>query len=206
MTGQTRPLDVVAVETNWVLDVALHQDQGSEELLLQAQHGIVQLLLPSICIAESIKRFESIRQSWTDLERNTRKITREMMRSPQLHFVEERLASAADALTEASDVAEREFWRVLEVVTQVTRLIEPQPSTVALTAEIRTFLKLEPADASVLATVLTARRAEMCRKFISRDTDFQPDDVLAYMRNETLDYFDSVYPIVGPLRQFMPAE
>lgn len=39
---QTRPLDVVAVETNWVLDVTLHQDEGAEELLTQTEHGVVQ--------------------------------------------------------------------------------------------------------------------------------------------------------------------
>ena len=74
---QTRPFDVVAVETNWVLDVTLHQDEGSEELLTQAEHGVVQLFLPSICIAESIKRFESMRQSWVDLERGLKGAARE---------------------------------------------------------------------------------------------------------------------------------
>ena len=46
------PFDGVAVEANWLLDVALRQDEGSEELLAPAKQGIVQLLLPSICIAE----------------------------------------------------------------------------------------------------------------------------------------------------------
>jgi len=201
---QTRPFDVVAVETNWVLDVTLHQDEGSEELLTQAEHGVVQLFLPSICIAESIKRFESIRQSWVDLERGLKKAAREIMRSPQLRFGEEPFALAAEALTEISGLAEREFWRVLERITRMARLIEPQPETVARTADIRTFLDLEPADASVLATVITARNADVVKKFMSRDGDFQAEDVLGYMRSEGLEYFASAYPIVGPLRRHMP--
>lgn len=204
MTGE-RPFDVVAAETTWVLDVALHQNEGSEELLAQAERGIVQLLLPSICIAESIKRFESMRQSWIDLERNITKAAREIIRSPHLRYVQERLESATAALTEVSGVAEREFWRVLEHVTRTAKLIEPQPETVALTADIRTFLDLEPPDASVLATVVTARRADKCRKFISRDTDFQTEGVVAYMGSEGLEYFDTAYPIVGPLRHHMPS-
>jgi hypothetical protein len=201
---QTRPFDVIAVETNWVLDVTLHQDEGSEELLAQAEHGIVQLFLPSICIAESIKRFESIRQSWADLERGLKKVTREIMRSPQLRFAEQGFTSATEALTEISGLAEREFWRVLERITRMARLIEPQPETVARTADIRTFLDLEPQDASVLATVITARKADVVKKFMSRDGDFQAEDVLGYMRGEGLEYFPSAYPIVGPLRRHMP--
>lgn len=199
-----RPIDIVAVETTWVLDVALHQDEGSEELLAQAERGIVQLFLPSICVAESIKRFESIRQSWIELERSIKKVSREIMRSVHLRFAEARLEPATDALIEASGVAEREFWQRLEHVTRTTTLIEPQPETLTLTADIRTFLDLEPADASVLATVVTARRNGTCRKFISRDTDFQTDGVRAYMNHEGLEYLDSAYPIVGPLRAEMP--
>jgi hypothetical protein len=200
------PFDVVAVETNWLLDVTLHQDQGSEELLAQAAHGVVRLLMPSICIAESIKRFESMRQGWIDLERGIKKAAREITRSPRLRFAEERLASATTALTEVSGIAEQEFWRVLEGVTRTTQLIEPRPETVALTGNIRTFLDLEPADASVLATIVTARNADMCRKFMSRDTDFQTEGVSAYMGTQGLEYFDSAYPIVGPLRRHMPAQ
>jgi len=115
VTTSAGPFDVVAVETNWILDVTLHQDNDSEELLLQAQHGVVQILLPSICIAESVTAF------------------------------------------------------------------------------------------AVLATILTASRANRCRKFVSHDADFQADGVLTYMRTEGLEYFPSAYPIVGPLRGHMPA-
>jgi predicted nucleic acid-binding protein len=198
------PFDVVAVETNWLIDVALHQDEGSEELLAQAEHGIVQLLLPSICIAESIKRFESIQQDWVRLEQDIRKTLREIMRSQHLPFAEGRLTPATEALTEVSGAAETEFWRVLERVTRVTRLIEPQAETVALTADIRTFLNLQPADAFVLATIVTARRADICRKFMSRDSDFLADEVSAYLRAQGVEFFESAYPIVGPLRQHMP--
>src|SRR4030095_3982578 len=125
---QARPFDIVAVDTKWVLDVALHQDEGSEELLTQAQQGVVQLLLPSICIAEAIKRFESIRQSWIDLERSIRNTVREIMRSSQLRFAEARLVPAIETLTEVSAIAEREFWRVLELVTGLTPLIQTPPA------------------------------------------------------------------------------
>ena len=86
-----RPHDVVAVETNWILDVTLHQDQGSEELLQQAELGLVDVLVPSFCVAESVKRFEAIRQEWSDLQGALKKAAREILRSPHLAFAEERL-------------------------------------------------------------------------------------------------------------------
>jgi hypothetical protein len=133
------PPDVVAVETNWILDVSLHQDQGSEELLQQAERGLVQLLVPSFCIAESIKRFESIRQGWSDLQEGTKRARREILRSAHLRFADERLMGAVSALAETSDTAEREFWRLLERIARATRLLVPGPDAVTLTADLRNF-------------------------------------------------------------------
>lgn len=197
------PFDAVAVETNWLLDIALHQDAGSEELLAQASRGIVAIYVPSICIAESIKRFEAMRRAWAELEREIKKTRRETERSRHLFCAEQRLVAATEALAEVSDVAEAEFWSVLENVMRVTKLIGPDVGIVGLTAEIRTFLKLEPVDASVLATVVAARRAGLIHKFVSRDNDFGAAEVLAYLGEEGVQFFDSAYPIVGPLRQHM---
>lgn len=197
------PPDVLAVESNWILDIALHQDEASERLLAQAQQGLVELLLPSFCIAESIKRFGAIRQKWTELEQQIKTTTREIRRSPPLSFSVERLVSATDALAEVADVAESEFWRVIEQITRATVLLEATTEVVVLTAEVRTLLELDAADAAVLATVVTARRADRCRKFMSRDRDFRSEAVLTYMAGEALEFFDSPNPIVGPLRSRM---
>ena len=194
------PLDAVAVETNWVLDVTLHQDQGSEELLRQAELGLVRVFLPSFCVAESIKRFEAIRQEWNDLQQALKKAAREILRSPHLAFADERLRGSVEILAEASDVAEGEFWGALERVVRTARLLTPGPETVALTAELRDFLGLEPADAAVLAEIVLARRSDTCRRFMSRDVDFQAAPIARFMADEGIEYLDSPFPIVGPLR------
>jgi hypothetical protein len=46
MSGDAPP-DILAVESNWILDVALHQEEASEVLLAQTEQGLIQLLLPS---------------------------------------------------------------------------------------------------------------------------------------------------------------
>jgi predicted nucleic acid-binding protein len=102
-----------------------------------------------------------------------------------------------------SDAAESEFWQVLERITRATALLEPTPEVVVLTAEIRTLLELDAADASVLATVVAARRADRCRKFMSRDHDFRSEAVRTYLASEGLEFLDSPNPIVGPLRSRM---
>lgn len=169
--------DILAVKTNWILDVALHQEEASDVLLAQTEQDLIQLLLPSFCIAESIKTFDEIREKWTALEQAIKAATREILRSPQLAFSGARLLGATDALAEVSDATESEFWRVIERITRATTLLEPTPEVVVLTAEIRTLLELDAADASVLATVVAARRADRCRKFMSRDQDFRSEAV-----------------------------
>jgi len=51
--------DEIIVETNWVLDVALHQDEASGTLFEYARAGYAQLFLPSFCVAEAIKAVET---------------------------------------------------------------------------------------------------------------------------------------------------
>ncbi len=190
----------VAVETNWILDVALHQDQASEELLTYTEQRHVRLFLPSFCIAEAIKAFESRRQDWEDLERRIRAGRREILRSSSLQFPDGALGAAADVLAQVADVAEQEFWRMLERIAAVTDLLEPTPELVALTADLRQFLDLEPADAAILAHVVIARRADVCRSFMSRDEHFRNDVTRAWMTREGIEFFDSPYPVIGPIR------
>ena len=108
---------------------------------------------------------------------------------------------AVSALAETSDAAEREFWRLLERIARATRLLVPGPEAVTLTADLRQFLGLEPADAAVLADVVLARASGTCRKFMSRDEDFQADAVITFMAREGIEFFESPFPIVGPLRR-----
>ncbi len=52
------------VETNWLLDVALQRDPGSLAIWTLSEEQNLELFLPSLCIAEAVKAFESQRRIW----------------------------------------------------------------------------------------------------------------------------------------------
>jgi hypothetical protein len=49
----------IVVETNWIVDVALRQDEPSAELFACARDKRVHLYLPVFCIAEATKNVET---------------------------------------------------------------------------------------------------------------------------------------------------
>ena len=69
----------------------------------------------------------------------------------------EPLERAQAALVQTSDVAEKEFWEILEKVVRIARPIPMSPQNVQLTAQLRDMFNLQLADSAVLATVTEAR-------------------------------------------------
>lgn len=191
----------VAVETNWVLDVALQQDAASEELFKYAREGRIQLFLPSFSVAEAVKALEAKEQRWRDLSTELEKTKREFGRSELSKPLVGDLDPAISALASVQDTVETRFWVTLEDIGRVARIVEPTPETIKLTAQIRDFLKLSPADAAVLATVVSLKSAGVCTTFMSRDKEaFASESTRTYMGTEGVTYYDSASPIVGPLR------
>lgn len=189
----------VVVETNWVLDVTLHQNEASEDLLRFARAGHVELLLPSFCIAEAVKNFESKQNRWKTLEDAISREKEEALRGELLQFVDGPLTVAANTLAELADQAETEFWDRLAEITGVAKVVEPTPAVIHRTMEIRQLLGLDPADAAVLATVVEMRLQGIADVFVSRDTDFGDEPVRAYIADQNITYHGSALPITGPL-------
>lgn len=191
----------VAVETTWILDIALKQDPSSQELFELATRHEIELFLPSFSIAEAVKALERIQHGWKTLRDDLQKAVRELKRSELTKAVTEELERAINALAQAHDQAESSFWPALENIVRVARIIEPTPEILKLTAEIRDNLKLSPADSEVLATVVSLKKAGQCSVFMSSDKGaFDNPPTQTYMRGEGITYYDNALPIVGPHR------
>ncbi len=149
----------VAVETNWILDVALEQDPASQELFAYAVRRDIQLFLPSFSIAEAIKSLEAKQRVWRDLSGQLQKARGEFGRSTLTNPSREHLDQAITALAYVHDLVETRFWAILGEISRVTRITEATPQILELTAQIRDFLKLSPADSAVLATVVSLKKA-----------------------------------------------
>lgn len=199
--------DEVIVETNWILDVAFHQDESSETLLKYAVDGHIPLLLPSFCIAESVKAVETKQSGWGSVATKLKGIRSDIARSRTLlPGAVDSLERAEFALVQMSDAAEKEFWEVLEKIIRVADQVVPSPEAIELTAQFADMLSLDPADAAVLAAVTEARRTSRCSKFMSRDSVFGDQGPLGWLKVEGIEYFPSAAPIVGPITQRLKRE
>ena len=116
------------------------------------------------------------------------------------------LERAQAALVQMSDMAEKEFWEILEEVLRVTRPVPVNPQAVRLTAQLRDMFNLRLADSAVLATVTEARRAGLCSKFMSRDAAFASPGPVSWFEREGIEYLRSADSIVGPIRQRLQRE
>lgn len=66
--------------------------------------------------------------------------------------------------------------------------------TLILASDIREFLKLSPADATVLATVVLAKKRNLCHQFMSRDKKaFARSDTETYLQEQGIVYYESPF-------------
>lgn len=122
--------------------------------------------MPSFCIAEAIKRFEHMRKEWITQQTSLQKHRYEVLKSTHLQFARVPLEDADVAFAQIADRAEAEFWDALGRVCRTVHLLDPTPGIVDLTRTVRDNLKLDPADAAVVATVIEACRTGKCDTFI----------------------------------------
>lgn len=192
----------VIVETNWVVDVALQQEEASVELFDQAQAGHVRLFVPTFCIAEATKNVElkqaELRRILAD---QLPRLRHELSRSPVTRDSGVPIDQLIVALAAAHDSMTAAFWPRLREIVGLVTLLHPRPETIDLTATVYDSLKLSPADASVLASVILASREHTCRAFMSRDADFSQTAVKEHLAAEGIQFYGSALPIVGPLRK-----
>lgn len=182
--------DGVIVETNWIVDIVLGRDRGSQDMWDLAQKERFRLFVPSICLAESVKVLERCQSDWRRVADQLRNEAREIRRAGSLASRAESLDEAEIMLAELEARLEMLFWPTLEQISHRARPLEMNPSTVALAAEIREFLRLSPADAGVLATVVLASQQGICSQFMSRDKQaFDTRPTRAYLKEKDIAYY-----------------
>jgi predicted nucleic acid-binding protein len=181
--------ETVIVETNWVIDVALGRDTGSETLWRLANTGEALLLLPSLCLAEAVKVLESQQRTWNRVFAELERQANDIRRASAFVEASEQIDHMMLMLASLGDLLEKEFWPKLNEISRRAQLLELSHETIALATDIREFIKLAPADSAVLATAVLARRADMSNLFMSRNkNDFGKEHVLDYLNGEGLEY------------------
>lgn len=162
--------DTLAVDTNWLLDVALARDARSVALWEESQAERIDLFVPAICFAEAVKVLEGWEKEW-------RRFSAHISSFAGLGTQ----AALLDAGDRVADEAERRVWEMLIEVSSTATLLNLTSSTIDRARVIRDQLNLTAADSLVLALVADACEEARCCDFLSRDREFQKAETRAYM-------------------------
>lgn len=187
----------VYVESNFVLELALQQEQASaaQSILHDAAHRKFRLALPAIAVTEP---FSTLAQRSRNLNREIallRDRSRDLSRS-EINYAEVHHLAITQAHLEA--IAARDTQRLGETVARIldiAHLISLDSATFAQSREMQTLFNLPPTDAIVLASVL----ADLAQfpisgphYFVNRNTrDFNVPDILAALHRQNCAFFSS---------------
>ncbi|CCF84212.1 hypothetical protein [Nitrolancea hollandica] len=161
--------DGLIVETNWIVDLTLRRSSASQTIWEAATRNEVTLFLPSICVAESVKLLERLQSGWRSLAAQLERDANEIRRYGALAGSAKAFEGTQVELEALADQTEHLFWQTLEQVSQCAELLVVGYEIIRHTRNIREQLELTPADAAVLATVVTAKEQGLCARFFSRD-------------------------------------
>lgn len=193
---------IVYVETNFVLELALLQEEADscEQILRLAEHGHVRLVLPAFSLAEpfgAVDRRRSARnQAAEELKPPLRELRRTAPYRPHVEVIEPTL----DVLLKRSSYDERDrlndTWQRIAAIAEVVPL---DADVLAAAALLRERFPLSPQDAVVYASVRShlerERPALSC--FLTRNAhDFGRPDIAADLRSfrcKVLPHFDQGY-------------
>jgi predicted nucleic acid-binding protein len=176
---------IAYVESNFVLEIALGQEQATsaESLLVLAEGGSLNLVIPSLALAEP---FATITQRERARRRLTNEITatlRDLQRSAP-HQGEALLV--ANAVIGLANIAGREYTRLNSVIQRLlaaARVIELNGSRFALALADQPRYGLSPQDSIIYASVVSDLQMHQPadpKCFITRNSrDFDAPDIVA---------------------------
>jgi len=176
----------VYVETNFVLELALAQEQRSscEALLRFGEERRVRILLPAYSLAEPYETLKRRRQRRSHVNGMLEQEIGELARSA---FYAEQVQSFAGVSSLLLDSTVEEIQRFEAVRAQLLRGTEIIPldrEILESTADLQASYGLDPQDASILASVLVhlGRETSSQSCFLSRDKDFDDPNLVARLR------------------------
>ena len=176
----------VYVETNFVLELALVQEQHEScgEILRFAEEGRFQLLIPAYSLIEpheTLGRRHRQRQKMkVDLDVELGQLTRNAAYAKRLGSFQDLSA----LLVDSADEETKRLDRVRERLLSVAEILPLDANTLATISHDQAQSDLSPQDGIVYASVIhhprTAAPAESC--FLSRDRDFDDPAIVSDLR------------------------
>jgi len=181
----------LAVETNWIIDVALERNQASLRIWELAKNKQVTLYLPSPSLTESLKVLQESQGELKGIEQTIRQENNKFTSKMGLRATRGILDEVLTHVAQTQDRYQKQFWKATEEISSTVQLLNPSASTISEAGEIGDLLNLKPVDAMVLALITSASRLDQCHDFMSRDQDFSKGRTVSWMKSRNITFHDS---------------
>lgn len=172
----------VYVESNFVLELALQQEQSAscESILSLCETGQVCLVVPAFCLAEPhetlTRRHKERRDMKRALDKELQQLARTTTNTAQLLGFD----SITDLLASSAEHESRNLSKTSARLLSAAELISLDASVLANASRYQITHSLSPQDSIVYASIISHLRGGHQRKshFISRDSDFDDQNVV----------------------------
>ena len=194
----------IYVETNFVLELALDQEQreSCEHILSLCEKGKAQLIIPAYSFAEP---YEMLRRHHEERKRLKKALDRELQQLIRTELYRSRLSDLQSLTTLLIDSADDEAKRFDATRSRLLKISEVIPLTAQILGEVARNQKvhaLSPQDALVYTSVLQHLKqgvsAQGC--FLNKDSkDFDNPDIVEELSTyncKLLPRFDSGYEFI----------
>lgn len=176
---------IVYVESNFVLELALQQEQceSCRKILEAGKKGICRLVLPTFCISEPYDTIIRNSKNRTSLKNNLETEINQISRSKPYQQIVAALRDVTSLLVRPNEEDRDNLYLTLEDVLSVAETVGINSEIIHTASESRKRLNLQPHDSVVYASVLFHLKAagfeDKC--FLTRDTHFKSSDINAEM-------------------------
>jgi predicted nucleic acid-binding protein len=195
---------IIYVETNFVLELALVQEQheSCEKIITLCEAGSSKLVLPAFCIAESYETLVRRANRRTQIANDLAGELRQLSRSEPYRSEIEAFQNITGLLARSSQEEGQRLISTLERILKIADIIPLEAEIVRTAAQHRVIYKLEPQDSIVYASVLRhlASAMDVERCFINRNRrDFDDPDIEESLANNNckmLFSFDKGYAYI----------
>ncbi len=169
---------IVLVETNFLLHIALQQEQAgaAESLLGRADSGEIQLCIPAVCLSEATSRVTYGRLERRRESERLNTLVKQLGQSTPHVAVSAALREVAKSVVETGTADVAAVWGVLDRCMKIALALPLDAAAWSHTQSARSQFNMEIGDAMVLGSIVSFLESARPAESVFVSTDFEAFD------------------------------